>query len=91
MITDSSVGLATGYRLDGPGSILGKDTIFILSTSSRPGLGPAQSPNRWVAGALSPGVERKGRQSDHSPPFIDEVKNGGAITPLAHMPSWHSV
>jgi hypothetical protein len=91
MITDSSVGLGTGYGLDGPGLILGKDKIFLYSTASRPALGPTQPLIQWVLGALSLGVKRKGRESDHSPPSSDEVKNGGAIPPLAHTPSWHSV
>jgi hypothetical protein len=91
MITDSSVGLATAYLLDGPGSILGKDKIFLFSTASRPAVGPTQPPIQWVPGALSPGVKRKWREADHSPPSSDEAKNGGAIPPLAHMPSWHCV
>jgi len=41
----SSVGIATGYRLDGPGSNLGGDEIF---RSSRPALGPTQPPVQWV-------------------------------------------
>jgi hypothetical protein len=36
---DSSVGTATGYRLDGRGSIPGRARIFIFSTASRPALG----------------------------------------------------
>jgi hypothetical protein len=33
-------------------------------------------------GAVSPGVQRQGREADHSPSFGAEVKNGGAIPPL---------
>jgi hypothetical protein len=36
-------------------------------------------------------VERPGRKADHSPPFNVEVKNGGAIPPLPHTPSWLGV
>jgi hypothetical protein len=101
MITDSSVGIATGYGLDDQGSILGKDTFFLFSTASRPALGPTQPLIQWAQGALSRGVKRKERESGHSPPASDEVsdhlppandevKNGGAIPPLAHMPSWRS-
>ena len=38
----SSVGMATDYRLDGPGSKPGEDEIF------RPALGPTQPPVKWV-------------------------------------------
>jgi len=43
----SSVGIATDYRLDGPGSNPGGDEIFRLS---RPALGPTQRPVKWVPG-----------------------------------------
>ena len=41
----SSVGIATDYGLDGPGSNPGGDEIFCLS---RPALGPTQPPVKWV-------------------------------------------
>ena len=41
----SSVGIATDYALDGPGSNSGGDEIF---RPSRPVLGPTQSPVQWV-------------------------------------------
>jgi len=43
----SSVGIATDYRLDGPGSNPGGDDIF---RPSRPALGPNQPPAQWVPG-----------------------------------------
>jgi hypothetical protein len=74
---DSSVGIATDYRLDnrmiwvrfptGTGN-------FIFSTASRPALGPTQPPIQWVRGTLSLGVKRSGREDDHSPPSSSEVK-----------------
>jgi len=41
----SSVGVATDYGLDGPGSNPGRDEIF---RPSRPALGPTQPRVKWV-------------------------------------------
>ena len=56
----SSVGIATDYGLDGPGSNPGGDEIF---RPSRPALRPTQPPVKWVEGKV-----RLGRAADHSPP-----------------------
>jgi hypothetical protein len=59
----------------GRSSSPGRGKIFLLSTSSRPVLGPIQPPIQLVSGTLSPGVKRPGRETDHSSPTIAEVKN----------------
>jgi hypothetical protein len=51
---DWRVGIATGYGLDDPESIPGNARL--LSTTSRPALGPTQTPIQWVPGAISSGV-----------------------------------
>jgi len=60
----SSVGIATDYGLDDPGSNPGGDEIF---RSSRPALRSTQPPVKWVPG-LYRGKVRPGRAADHSPP-----------------------
>jgi len=60
----SSVGIATDYGLDGPGSNPGRDEIF---RPFRPALGPNQPPIKWVPD-LSGAKMRPGRAADHSPP-----------------------
>jgi hypothetical protein len=74
---DRGVCIATGYGLDDRGvgsSNPGRVKNFVFSTSSRPALGPTQSPIQWVPGALSPGVKRPGREADHSPATSAVVK-----------------
>jgi hypothetical protein len=48
--------------------------IFLFITGSRTALGPTQPPIQWVLGVPSLGVKRPGREADHSPPSITEVK-----------------
>jgi hypothetical protein len=52
----------------------GRIKNFHFSISSRPALGPTQSPIQWVVGAVSPGVKWQGREADHSPPTSAKVK-----------------
>jgi hypothetical protein len=51
-----------------------RGSIFSFSTSSRPALGSTQPSIEWVPGALSPELQRPGRDADHSPSDDAEVK-----------------
>jgi hypothetical protein len=53
-------------------------------------LGPTEPPIQWVPGSLFPGVNRLGREADHSSPSR-VVKNCRAIPPLPHTSSWRGV
>ena len=69
----SSVGIAIGYGLDGPGieSPGGRDFPHL----SRPALGTTQPSVQWVLG-LYRGKERPGRDADPSPPSSAVVMKG---------------
>ena len=69
----SSVGIASGYGLDGPGieSRWGRD----FPDLSRLSLGLTQSPVQWVP-CLSRGIERPQLDADPSPPSSAVVKKG---------------
>jgi hypothetical protein len=73
---------ATACGLDDPGSIT--DSARFVSSPQYPdrlcGVHPAFCP--MGTGAASPGVKRKGREADHSPRTIVEIKNGGVVPPL---------
>ena len=78
----SVVGIATGYRLDGPGieSRWGRNFPHL----SRPTLGPIQPPVQWYR--VFPGVkERPGRESDPSPPPSTVVLKGQSNTSTPPM------
>jgi hypothetical protein len=68
---DSSVGIATAYRLDGPG--IESRSVRDFPHVSRPARRPTQPPVQWVPG-LSRGWARLGRDADPSPSSSAEVK-----------------
>jgi hypothetical protein len=77
VLSDSALGVATGYGLGGEKSQLRVPVgARFFSSQRRPDRirGPTQPPIKWVSGALSPGVKRPGREADHSP-IRAEVKN----------------
>jgi len=57
----SSVGIATDYGLEGPGSNTGEDKNF---RPSRTALGATQPSVKWVP-VIYRGVKRPGRGADH--------------------------
>jgi hypothetical protein len=80
---DSSVGIATGYGLEGRGVGVRVPVVSRLFSSPR----RPEQPTQWVPGVYSPGVKRLGREAGHSPPLSAEVKNSRAISPLPHKSS----
>jgi hypothetical protein len=66
--------MATAWMTEGSSSSPGRITNFLLSKSFRPALGPTQPPIQSVRGASSLGIKRPGREADHSPTAITEVK-----------------
>jgi hypothetical protein len=80
IIRDSSVGITTSSKA-GVRFPLGVG-IFLISTKSRPALGPTQPPSQWI-----PGVKRPVREGHYSPTSSAEVKNYGSNPPLPHTSS----
>jgi hypothetical protein len=80
---DSSVGIALVYGLGNRGSrvrLPARLGIFPFSTASRTVLGLTHPAIQWISRALSAGVKRLERESDHSPPSRAEVKNAWSYT-----------
>jgi hypothetical protein len=71
---DSAVGIAIATEPRGWSLSPGRVKNFLFSTSSRPALGPTQSPIQLLLGALSLGVKPPGREADHSHPTNAEAK-----------------
>ena len=71
--TGSSVGIATGYGLYGPGIEFRWRRNF--PHLSRPTLGPSQPPAQWVP-VISRGKKRPWRDAEPSPPSSAVVMKG---------------
>jgi hypothetical protein len=81
---ESLVGIATGYGLEGWGSIPSRSKSFLYFTVPRPTLRLTQPPIKWVSEALFPGYSGQGvNLTAHLHPVLG-IKNGGAIPPLSH-------
>jgi hypothetical protein len=82
---DSSVGMATGYGLDGPRI----ESRWGGARFTAPvQLGPGAHPAFYAMGTgYFPGVERLGRGVDHPPPSSADVKERVQLY-LCYEPSW---
>jgi hypothetical protein len=82
MSRNNSVGIATGYGLNSPGSISDRRKIVFhyQSVQTSSGTHPASYP--MGNGDEFPEAKRQGREADHSPPSSVEVKDGGGVPPL---------
>jgi hypothetical protein len=70
---DSSVGIATGYGLDGLGIESRWGARFFAHVQTGPGVHPASC---TMGTGSSPGVKRPGRDADHTPPSSAEITKG---------------
>jgi hypothetical protein len=95
---DCVVGIATGYGLDDRGfgvRVPVRSKIFSSPRYSYQFWGLPSLLSNGYRGPLSPGVERPGREADHSPPTLDngEVRQiftpAGIRTPAIHFVARH--
>jgi hypothetical protein len=79
----SLVRIATGYRLDGRGSVTDGGKSFVHSVQTSSGAHPASYP-MGTQGVLFSEVKRAGCGADHSPPSSSDAKNDGAVPSLPY-------
>jgi hypothetical protein len=91
MSQDSSVSIVTGLKLDGQCLTLGRGKSVSLLHSIQTSSGGHSASQPMATGGSFPEVKQPGFEGDHSTPSSAKVKNGGAIPPLPHKSSWHSV
>jgi hypothetical protein len=85
---DSSVGLATGWMA---GVRIPSNTRLFSSPQRLDHLWGPPSLISMRYRRLSPEVKRPELETDHLPQYNDEIKNGGALPPLAHTSTWLNV
>jgi hypothetical protein len=83
-----SVGIATGYGLDGRVQFLA-GAKFSLLHRVQACFGAHPVSYSMGTGGDFTGIKPAGREADHSLSSVED-KNGGAIPPLPCTPSWHS-
>jgi hypothetical protein len=83
-ISDSLVNALLAGRSRGLDSIHAGIRDFLISIKSRSALGPHSFSYK-----LGTKVKWQGREANHSLPYSAEVKNGGAVSSLPHISSWH--
>jgi hypothetical protein len=81
---NSSVGIATGWVLDGPGFIADGARDFCLLHSVLTGSGFHPASYAMGTGDCFLGIKWLGREAEHSFPLSAYVKHGGAVPPLPH-------
>jgi hypothetical protein len=79
VVRDSSVGIAPGYGLDGPGIESRWGTTFFAHVQTGPGAHPASC---TMGTGSFPGLKRQGRAADHKPPSSAEVSKGYSYTSI---------
>jgi hypothetical protein len=75
---------SAGLRADDRGFEfrLGLGNFLLTTAVSRPNLGPTQPPIQWVAGTFSVGLNRSGREADHSPPRSKNAWSYNSTPPI---------
>jgi hypothetical protein len=91
-LVDSSVGIATDYRLNSRGiwvrfSAGARDFSFLYIVQRGPEAHPGSFP--MSTGGTSLGIKRPGPETEHSP-FHAELRIRESVFPLPHTSSWCS-
>jgi hypothetical protein len=81
----SSVGIATGYGLDGPGIESRWGARFFAHVRTGPGAHPASCTGSF------PGAKRPGSGADHPPPSSAEVENEYSYASIPPLGPWWPV
>jgi hypothetical protein len=81
-LQDSSVGIVTGYGLDGQNLVPLICKIFATPWWQDSGAYPVSCP--MGSGTLSPGIKQQESEADRSPPPNAKISYGGTIPPLPH-------